>query len=230
MKNKPFSNMFTGFVPRSLEFFHDLDRNNDRVWFAEHREEYDRFVLGPMTRLIADLVPMMLELDPRIVADPKRAIARIHRDVRFSNDKTPYWPYLWAAFRHDSNVWFHAPTYFFEIDGTGYSFGMNIYAPSAATMRRFREKIDIDPKAFLSVIDPIRRGRTFELKEDRYKRRLPCEHGPAIDPWYQSKSIAVLTEREPDKTLFSKKLVDLLMDRYVLLKPLYDFLWSVTVM
>ena len=220
---------FAGFTPQALKFFHDLDRNNDRQWFAEHREKYVQYVVEPMKRLVTDLTPMMLELDPKIVTDPNRAISRIYRDTRFAHDKTPYWPYLWAAFRHDSKAWFHAPTYFFSLEATHYSFGMNIYAPSAATMRRFRDKIDDDPQAFLRVIEPIRKNKRFHLKEARYKRRLPCEHGPVIEPWYQSKEIAVLTDREPDKTLYSKKLVDLLMDQYVLLKPLYDFLWSITV-
>ncbi len=220
---------FSGFVPQSLKFFRDLQRNNNREWFTNHRDEFDRFIMEPMQCLVADLTPMIAELDPQIVTDPKRTISRIYRDVRFSNDKTPYWPYLWIAFRHDSKTWFHAPTFFFEIDGSQYSFGMNIYAPSAATMRRFRDKIDADPRRFADVIEPIRRSKTLALREDRYKRPLPCEHGSVVEPWYQCKTIAVMSSREPDKTLFSKKLVDLLLDRYVLLKPLYDYLWSATV-
>ncbi len=219
---------FDGFSPGSLKFFHDLERNNNREWFAEHKDEYVRYAAEPMKRLVVSLAPMIRQLDPLILTDPNRTMSRIYRDTRFANDKTPYWPYLWIAFRHASKTWYSAPTFFFEIDGSGYSFGMNIYAPSAATMRRFRERIDADPRRFLETIEPVRKSRSLRLKPDHYKRRLPCELGKRIEPWYQSRAIAVFASREPDKTLYSKKLVDLLIDRYVLLKPLYDFLWSVT--
>ena len=220
---------FTGFTPQSLDFFRRLEKNNDREWFAAHREEYKTLVADPMLRLVAELTPMMRQMDSGIVTDPRRAVARIHRDTRFSRDKTPYWPYLWFAFRHNSKTWFHMPTYFFELDGSQYSFGLNIYTPSAATMRRFRGKIDADASAFQNVIRPILRSRTLRLRDDRYKRRIPSAHGQVIDAWYQCRAITVMTYREPDKTLFSKKLIDLLIDRFLVMKPLYDFLWEVTV-
>ncbi len=221
---------FAGFTPQSLKFFRNLEKNNNREWFAEHRDEYIRLVADPMKRLVVGLAPMIRQLDPHIVTEPGRTISRICRDVRFSRDKTPYWPYLWIAFRHNAKAWFSAPTYFFEIDGSHYSFGMNIYMPSAATMRRFREMIDADPDAFRKIIKPILKNKKFKLESDKYKRRITCDHGAIIEPWYQSKTIAVVMRRDPDETLYSKKLVDLLMNRYVQLKPLYDFLWKATVL
>ena len=43
-----------------------------------------------MAALVEEMDVRLAELAPEIVGDPKRSIFRIHRDVRFSNDKSPY--------------------------------------------------------------------------------------------------------------------------------------------
>ncbi|MDR3197234.1 MAG: DUF2461 domain-containing protein [Planctomycetaceae bacterium] len=221
---------FQGFTPQGLKFLHNLNANNNRDWFAEHREDYLRFVAEPMKQLVMSLTPMMLELDPRVITAPHRVVSRIYRDTRFSNDKTPYRPRVWFAFKREVEYWTETPTYFFQLGEKEYMYGMGVYSASAATMRRFRAMIDDDPEHFRQIIEPVRKSKTFKLETDQYKRRLPCEHSAVIDVWYQSKSIAVLARREPDKTLMSSKLVNMLMERFVLLKPLYDFLWKAVVL
>ena len=220
---------FDGFSPKTLEFLRRLERNNDKNWFAAHRDDYLRDVAEPMWGIAASLVPMIQELDPRVVSEPRRLVARIHRDTRFSKDKTPYWTHPWIGFRRNLKNWFQGPTYFFEIHKSGYSFGMNIFAPASITMRRFREKIDDAPEEFQELIAFLRRSRTFRLDTEKYKRRWPCAHSPEIDPWYQSRNIEVVCTRKPDALLYSRKLVSTLIDRFVQLKPLYDYLWSITV-
>jgi uncharacterized protein (TIGR02453 family) len=230
-KSSPFTeSSFRGFSPQGLKFLHDLDAHNNRDWFAEHRNDYLRFVSEPMKQLVAALAPMISELDPLAITTPNRTVSRIYRDTRFSNDKTPYRPRLWFAFKRNVEFWTETPTYFFQLEEKQYMFGMGMYSASAATMRRFRAMIDDDPEHFLRLIEPVRKSKTFKLETDQYKRRLPCEHSVTIDAWYQSKSIAVLARREPDKTLMSPKLVDMLIERFVLLQPLYNFIWKATVL
>jgi uncharacterized protein (TIGR02453 family) len=220
---------FSGFSPQGLKFLHNLNVNNNRDWFSAHRNEYIQFVAEPMKQLAAALSPMILELDPLVITSPNRTVSRIYRDTRFSNDKTPYRPRLWFAFKREVEYWTETPVYFFQLEEKEYMYGMGMYSASAATMRRFRAMIDDDPEHFLRVIEPVRKSKTLKLETDQYKRRLPSEHSAIIDAWYQSKSIAVLARREPDKTLMSSKLVNLLIERFVLLKPLYDFLWKTVV-
>jgi uncharacterized protein (TIGR02453 family) len=222
--------LFQGFSPKILRFFHNLERNNNRDWFLEHRDDYDVHVAEPVKRLVLELVPMVQELDSQIVTEPRRIISRIHRDTRFSNDKTPYRPRVWIAFKRNVESWMLTPAYFFQVQEKDYWFGMGMYADQPATMQRFRRMIDSDPERFLQVIEPIRKNKSLKLEPNRYKRLFPCSHSKAIDAWYQNKSIAVYATREPDKTLFSSKLPDFLMERFVLLKPLYDFLWKAVVL
>ena len=222
------SKRFPGFSPQALRFFHDLERNNNRQWFAEHRADYVQTIAEPMKQLAVELIPLVRELDPLIIPNPERAVSRIYRDTRFSNDKSPYRPNVWIAFRRETECWTQTPVFFFEIKEKEYWFGMGMYSASAAMMRNFRQQIDAHPAAFLQVIEPFRKSKTLRLESEQYKRRMPCEHPKAVVPWYQSKSISVIGIRPPDKMLFSSKIVNFLIGQFVLLKPLYDFLWKAT--
>jgi uncharacterized protein (TIGR02453 family) len=221
---------FSGFSQAGLKFFHDLDRNNDREWFAKNRDRYVRLISEPMKQLVSAITPIVSSLDPMVITTPHRVVSRIYRDTRFSADKSPYRPRVWFAFKRNVDYWTATPTYFFQLEESSYMFGMGMYSASAATMRKFRDNIDNNPEQFHEIIKPIQRKRNLDLESDCYKRRIPTEYPTIIDRWYQSKSIAVLGHCKPDKILFSPKLVDFLIERFVLLKPLYDFLWNSVVL
>lgn len=81
---------FTSFRPAALTFLRQLKRNNDREWFTARRETYDTELLAPLRLLVEELDVRCAAFVPEIVGNPKRSIFRIHRDVRFSKDKSPY--------------------------------------------------------------------------------------------------------------------------------------------
>jgi len=216
---------FQGFTQQGLDFLRDLEANNNREWFAEHKKTYTDHLYVPMKQLVEAVNPVMTELDPNVSTDPARTVSRIYRDTRFARDKSPYKTCLWFAYKRPTENWAEIPVYFFEVQATEYSYGMGFYIASRATMDQFRAMIDADPQKFLGTIPFLKRGKTFKLETENYKRPVPCPHGDAIAPWYQCKRFALICCKTPDKTLFSKKLVDVLTDGFVQLKPLYDFAW-----
>jgi len=80
---------FKGFADRDGRFFTALARNQRREWFQAHRAQYEQGWLEPMKALLAEVRG---RLEPCFrhdaLAEPK--VFRIHRDVRFSKDKSPY--------------------------------------------------------------------------------------------------------------------------------------------
>lgn len=92
---------FAGFPAESLKFLRGLKRRNEKVWFEENRPVYERAVKQPLQRLAEELDVQFATLAPEFVAPPKRALFRIHRDVRFSTDKSPYKTHaaLWVFHR-----------------------------------------------------------------------------------------------------------------------------------
>src|SRR5512144_2755782 len=106
MATRPF------FTSALFRFLTELRLHNDRDWFERNRERYVRDVRDPMLRFIAELAPTLRKIAPRRVVDPRPAggsLFRIHRDTRFSHDKTPYKTNVAAHFRHEAGRDVHGP-------------------------------------------------------------------------------------------------------------------------
>ncbi|MDK3257821.1 DUF2461 domain-containing protein [Blastococcus capsensis] len=71
---------FGGFPDEGLVFYEGLEADNSKTYWTAHRTAYEAHVRAPMTALLEELAP---EFAPAKVFRP-------YRDVRFSNDKTPY--------------------------------------------------------------------------------------------------------------------------------------------
>lgn len=78
---------FHDLVSGSRGFFAQLAANNDRAWFADHKADYEARVKRPAALLLDDIAAT-LSRDLNVATKPK--LYRVHRDVRFSKDKTPY--------------------------------------------------------------------------------------------------------------------------------------------
>lgn len=80
---------FTGFADPEGKFFRRLAKNQSREWFQEHKSEYEEGWAKPLSALLAEVRGRIDDAYPDVdLAEPK--VFRIHRDVRFSTDKTPY--------------------------------------------------------------------------------------------------------------------------------------------
>lgn len=84
-------------------FLSDLADNNSRDWFNANKGRYDSLLKRPSERLLADVAPF---LEEQTGGPVRRKLFRPHRDVRFSEDKTPYHTHLhlmWS--RPDGRAW-----------------------------------------------------------------------------------------------------------------------------
>src|SRR6266702_6711911 len=95
---------FPGFTSESFAFFRELAQNNNKPWFDQNRERYERHVQGAFRGLLASLEPFLLKLNPRFETGGKTNgnFSRINRDIRFSKDKSPYKPNYYLYIFHSS--------------------------------------------------------------------------------------------------------------------------------
>jgi len=80
--------MFEGFSPRTARLIVELVHRQDRLWYAEHKAEIDEQVYAPLRALLDQARSKLSRSYPRRQIATK--IFRIHRDVRFSKDKSPF--------------------------------------------------------------------------------------------------------------------------------------------
>jgi uncharacterized protein (TIGR02453 family) len=130
---------FEGFSKDALKFLKALKKNNTREWFQPRKEEYERLWRTPMIELVAALQAELMKFAPEHVQDPAKAVLRVYRDTRFSNNKTPYKTYVAAALRRSGLSKDGSGVFYFHIDESGLFIAGGVYAPMPDELRAIRE-------------------------------------------------------------------------------------------
>lgn len=217
----PGAEIFNGFSQESLDFLRDLKANNSKGWFESHRSDYEQHLLSPLRALTACLTPLMLSIDQDLVTIPARVISRIHRDTRFSRDKSPYKSTLWLTFKRSLSDWQDAPAFFFELGADSWRYGMGFYAATKETMDRLRELIERKPSEFEQMIAFLADQDRFTVEGEQYKRLINPAVPEPLRPWHQRKSVYLVCNRQSDRQLFGRELLNELITGFSLLGPLY---------
>lgn len=224
---------FGGFRPAAFQFLRDLRRNNEKVWFEAHRDVYEREVREPMRRLVEALDARLDSIAPEIVGDPKRSMFRIHRDVRFSRDKSPYktnaaaWLYHRDAGRKVGTVGDGGGAgFYFHIDPTTCFVAGGLWMPARPALLRIREAIAGQPIALTRLTSAPAFRRRFDALSDEAKlRRVPREFPPdhPAAEWLKLQSFTAAASIEPS-VVTSPRLVDRLCRDFEVLVPLVRWL------
>src|SRR5690606_4538295 len=144
---------FEGFGPAAFKFLRGLKRNNERAWFQARKDIYERELRFPMECLVASFGPHD-RLPVR--GDPKRAVFRIHRDVRFSNDKRPYKTHIGAVLSRSGGRGDPGVVYI-HIEPGGCFVGAGFYRPDPAFLTAWRQEMVREPEAFLAIARKLAR-------------------------------------------------------------------------
>jgi uncharacterized protein (TIGR02453 family) len=118
---------FQGIPAGAFEFYKELEDNNNREWWLEHKDSYEALVREPFTLLLA-------ELEPRF--GPGK-IFRPNRDIRFSQDKSPYKTAQGAFASIQEGV-----GYYLQISAEGLLAGGGYHSHTPAQLARYRNSVD----------------------------------------------------------------------------------------
>ena len=174
---------FTGFDRKSLKFLKELEKNNNRQWFAQNKPRYEKLVLEPALDFIATMGPHLLKISDHFDAIPKRmggSLMRVYRDTRFGRDKTPYKTNIGIQFRHQVGKDIHAPGYYMHIDPDECFIGVGMWHPESKALRAIRERVANRPLAWKKSIGTKSFCDNFELQGESLKR--PPRGFDAQDP------------------------------------------------
>ena len=170
---------FTGFPPATFAFLKGLAANNDRVWFTANKATYEKVVLGPFHLLLADVVSALAEKGIPLAGDPKKAIFRVYRDVRFSKEKLPYKTHAGAVLTHDG-IKGASGILYFHIDPEGCFLAAGFHAPEPEQLGAIREAMYIDPPRFEAIRDGLAKsGLVLDTSETL--SRMPRDYQDAAD-------------------------------------------------
>jgi uncharacterized protein (TIGR02453 family) len=133
--------MAPSFSKETLAFLRALTRHNNRDWFRERKDQYERVVRTPMIAVIEQLARDFPRVAPELVASPKASLYRIYRDTRFSEDKTPLKTHAAAVFPWKGLARHEGAGLYFEIAPGWVWIGGGMYAPQPPQLVKVREHI-----------------------------------------------------------------------------------------
>ena len=202
-------------------FFSELKENNNKEWFAENKPRYEKHVKKPFELFIGDMILRMQAYDPQCQIQPKDAIFRIYRDVRFSKDKSPYNP-RWAGGFNRQKPHLRGG-YYFHLKPGETVVGGGFYGPAAEDLRLIRNQIAQDDQPLRAVLnDPSFKKVFGELQGDQVKtapKGFDKEH-PAID-LLRYKSLYVF-RKFSDKEVLSTNFMKEALGTFIALRPFFD--------
>src|SRR6185503_1576613 len=163
-------------------------------------------------------------LAPEFVTEPKRAIYRIYRDVRFSADKSPYKTHTAALFapreigKHAcAGLYFHfAPDELLLAGG--------VYMPGPKELLAIRNQIAANPKALQRILAQRQIASLGGLQGDqlvRVPKGFASDHAAADLLRYKQFLVWV---RHPPEMALGNHLLPLLVQTFRTMVPLVRFL------
>jgi uncharacterized protein (TIGR02453 family) len=222
---------FTGFPKETLRFYTDLKENNFRDWFNERKDHYEEYVLKPAQSFVVAFGERLKKISDGFTYDARTngrgTIMRIHRDIRFSKDKTPYNTRLRFRFGEGTHEKGMYPGFFFGMDETGGHLLGGIYKFAKPTLDSYRNAVsDENSGAMLArIVQKIRNQNGFKISGENYKkvpRGFDSDHPRASllkhDKIYASSpDIPVSVLKKPD-------LVDVAYEYALKIAPLHNWL------
>jgi uncharacterized protein (TIGR02453 family) len=231
-RGTPHGERFSSIRPAAIRFLARLKRSNTRPWFESNRAIYEMEVRTPLRALVEEVDVLLARVAPEIVGDPRRSIFRIHRDVRFSRDKSPYkthaacWFYHHDAGRAVGGEAQGGAGFYFHFSPTEAFLGGGIWMPPRESLGRLRQALADDPAGFEAIVRaPGFRRRFGELDQEAVLKRMPRGYGddhPAAR-WLRYQSFTVgreLSRRE----LFAPRLPRTLAREFEALTPFVRWL------
>jgi len=165
--------MFTCFDKSLIDFLEKLKNNNDKNWFADHKQEYEELVRTPTLAFIEQMDQWIRLISPHYEAISKKvggSMMRPYRDVRFSKDKSPYKTNVGIQFRHEIGKDVHAPGFYLHIEPGNVFLGAGTWRPAPDSLRAIREHIALKPDGYKDAIEHAPFTEFYQLEGDKLVR------------------------------------------------------------
>ncbi|MCR1162780.1 DUF2461 domain-containing protein [Paenarthrobacter sp. UW852] len=201
---------FKGISPAAFRFYEELEENNNREWWLEHKATYDAEVKEPLTALLSELEPQF---------GPAK-IFRPNRDIRFSQDKSPYKTAQGAFAATQEGV-----GYYVQISADGLLIGGGYHSHTPAQLARFRAAVDAPDSGseLQGIVDAVG-SAGFAIEGEKLKtvpRGFDKDHPRA--ELLKHKSLSAGEEIGQPEWLSTPAAKDQIAARWEVLRPLVEW-------
>ena len=155
----------------------ELNDNNNRAGFVMNKPRYD-ILREEFLALVTALIVQISKVDPLILGcNPKKALFRINRDVRFAKDKRPYKTTFSAAIVANDlkkPSLGGGPAYYFQLNAAGeLLFAVGEFMPPKGRLKELRNAVAQDGAGLVKILKNKKLAQTFSKLEDQDKLQRP---------------------------------------------------------
>ncbi|HYE88409.1 MAG TPA: DUF2461 domain-containing protein [Vicinamibacterales bacterium] len=137
---------FTGFPKDAIHFLRELGRNNNKTWFNRNKATYQACIVAPALAFVPALSGRLGAFTPTVIAEPRigGSLFRIHRDTRFSADKSPYKTHVGIRVRDRDTAGSSrctGPVYYVEFDADHLRLGVGVKHFDPPLLDAYRQSV-----------------------------------------------------------------------------------------
>lgn len=207
---------------QNLEFLVELGINNNREWFTANKKRYTK-AHEEMVSFAEELMAEMKKHDNLVDMSGKKSLFRIYRDVRFSEDKSPYKNYWAGSMTRDTP--YLRGGYYFRIEQDKSFIASGFWNPNASDLKLIRDHISLDPEPLRKILASKDFIETFRELEGEQVKTAPkgySKDDPAIDLLRYKQMIVTkpYSLKEMTSSGFTKKMVN----DYLRIRPFLDYM------
>lgn len=208
----------------TLNFLRNLTKNNNREWFAENKEKYTSAQENVIS-FVENLIENIGEFDGEILkTDAKKSVFRIYRDVRFSQDKSPYKTNFGAGLGMGKGN--KISGYYLHIEPGKSFLAGGVYQPEPSVLKEIRKEISMNGKDFLKILEQKEFRHNFRgLSVEGKLKRVPTgfDKEDPMAEYLKLKNFIVIHPIS-DEALMNSDAAKNFAKIYQSIKPLNDFL------
>ena len=200
-------------IAQILDFLSGLRENNHKEWMDAHKEEYLQ-AKEQFAALIAEVLEGLIPFDPSLEGvQPKNCIFRLHRDVRFSADKTPYKTWFSAVIAEGGKKTLEAIYYLHLQPDNESMLAAGLHQPPGEQLKKVRQEIDYNAAELKEIISEKKFQQYFgDIQGEKLSRApkgYPADH-PNIEFLKLKSYLAIrkMSDQEIRKETFTKEVVE----------------------
>ncbi len=211
-------------VPKAaLDFFKQLEKNNNRDWFNERKKEF-KTVEAEVKQVYNSIFEALNGHDDI----DKVKMFRIYRDVRFSKNKSPYKTHFGGSF-HRTKPKLRGG-YYLHIQPNNESFlATGFWEPAKEDLLRIRKEFEMDDSEIRAILankdfNSVW-GDTFKGDEVKTAPKGFNKEHKAID--LIKKKQFIFTKKYTDKEVLSNNFLDEVNSSFKAIRPFFDYMSDV---
>jgi len=206
-------------------FFKELASNNHKDWFDDNRARYHENIKKPFEDFVAVLMSELQKDDPNLNGDPRKAIFRINRDIRFAKDKTPYKLNRAAFISRFGRKAGGYPGLYIHLGPEKVMIGGGVYKPNKQELQSIREYIMNHSQEFDMAINSPGFKNAFANIKGEENKRLPSKElteAARKQPLLYKKQFFYSADF-PAELVTDERLLEFIVEKHREAKPVIEF-------